>query len=170
MKYKKLILAFISVLCILIFMYYRNNVSIPVCQPAPIVMPQELTLNFEAEPETLDPAFYGKTLYESSEGGHIINNTYEGLVREINGKLEVGMAETYTISQDTLVYTFNLKDSKWSDGLPVTAKDFELAWKRVLNPKLAFGNAEYLYCIKGAQEYNEGTGKAEDVGVKALDQ
>lgn len=170
MKYKKLILAFISVLCILIFLYYRNNASITISQLAPIVMPQELSLNFESEPESLDPAFYGKTLYESSEGGHIINNTFEGLVREINGKLEVGMAETYIISEDALVYTFNLKDSKWSDGLSVTAKDFELAWKRVLNPKLASSNAEYLYCIKGAQEYNEGIGKVEDVGVKALDQ
>ncbi|WP_459129847.1 ABC transporter substrate-binding protein [Guggenheimella bovis] len=39
------------------------------------------------------------------------------------------------MSEDGLTYTFHLRDAKWSDGKPVTAKDFEYAWKRVLHQK-----------------------------------
>ena len=52
---------------------------------------------------------------------------------------------------------------------PVTARDFEYAWKRALNPQTKSAYAFIFYPIEGAEEYHTGKGRAEDVGVKALD-
>ena len=43
----------------------------------------------------------------------------------------------------------------------LTAKDFEFAWKRILNPKTGSMNATELYFIKGGEAFN--TGKGEEV-------
>ena len=67
-------------------------------------------------------------------------------------------------------YTFHLrKDAKWSDGEPVTAKDFKYAWLRALNPATAAEYAYQLFYIENAEEYNVGTAKAEDVAVEVID-
>ena len=81
------------------------------------------------------------------------------------------LAEDVKISEDRLTYTFTLRDGiKWSNGDPVTAKDFEYAWKRVLNPDTG---AQYAYIIStfvdGADAYNTGKGSADDVAVTATD-
>ena len=69
-----------------------------------------------------------------------------------------------------LTYTFKLrKDAKWSNGDTVTAQDYEYAWKRVLNPDTAAEYAYQMYYIKGAEAYNTGSGSADEVGVKAVD-
>ncbi|MTI54492.1 MAG: peptide ABC transporter substrate-binding protein [Geosporobacter ferrireducens] len=130
--------------------------------------PVVLRWNLGADPRTIDPQ-----LNAANEGGHVINNTFEGLMRELpEGKIEPAMAEKYEISEDGKTYTFHLRDAKWSDGQPVTAHDFEYAWKRALNPNLVPEPSEYsfqLFYVKGGQEYFEGNGKEEDVAVKALD-
>jgi oligopeptide transport system substrate-binding protein len=130
---------------------------------------QSLSIALGTEPETLDPVRYGGALYVGAEGGHILNNTYEGLLREVNRKLVPAIAEKYTVSSDGTVYTFTLREAKWSDGQLLTAKDFEYAWKRALDPAITADGSYYLYCLKGGQAYNEGSGKVEDVGVTALD-
>ncbi|MDD4364466.1 MAG: ABC transporter substrate-binding protein, partial [Synergistales bacterium] len=66
----------------------------------------------------------------------------EGLVRVHDGKVLPGMAESWEISPDGLVYTFHLRDAKWSDGKPVTAYDFEYSLRRLLDPATA---AEYAF-------------------------
>jgi oligopeptide transport system substrate-binding protein len=126
----------------------------------------ELAWNLGSDPKTLDPQ-----LNSASDAGDILTNLYEGLMREVDGKLVNGMADSYEVSEDGLVYTFTLKDAKWSDGEPVTAGDFEFGWKRAMNPETA---SEYSFImesasIKGAAEYIGGTGSADEVGVKALD-
>src|SRR5690606_31052205 len=81
-----------------------------------------------------------------------------------------GMAEGEPeVSEDGLTYTFKLRDANWSDGTPVTAHDFEYAWKRALDPETASQYAFILYYIKNAEAYNAGEAEADDVGVKALD-
>lgn len=75
------------------------------------------------------------------------------------------------MSADGKTYTFHLrKDAKWSDGSPVTAKDFEYSWRRICDPAVASdalqGITDY---VVGAQEYFEGTGKREDVKATAID-
>lgn len=98
-----------------------------------------------------------------------INNTMEGLTRiDKDGKVEPGVAESWEVSEDGLTWTFKLrKDSKWSNGDPVTAKDFEYSWKRTLNPDTASEYGYIMYDIAGAPEAAD---KGSDgVGVKAVD-
>lgn len=81
-----------------------------------------------------------------------------------------GCAESYDMSEDGLTYTFHLYDDLlWSDGTPLTAADFEYAWKRVLAPELASTCSVNLYVIKNAEAYNTGKCSEDEVGVKALD-
>ena len=61
------------------------------------------------------------------------------------------------------------KNAKWSNGDPITANDFKAAWLRGLNPATAAEYAFMLYPIKNAEEYNKEKAKAEDVGIKVVD-
>jgi oligopeptide transport system substrate-binding protein len=102
----------------------------------------------------------------------LLNNINEGLYRlDANDKPHPAMAKSVDISDDTLTYTFILRDGiKWSNGDPVTAQDFEYGWMTLLNPDTAAEYAYLLYSfIKGAAAYNSGDGSAEDVGIEALD-
>lgn len=82
------------------------------------------------------------------------------------------MAESFSVNATGDVYTFKIrKDSKWSNGDPVTAKDFEFSWKRRLDPTSGADYAAFLYDIKNAQALS--TKKpgvtVNDLGVKAVD-
>ncbi len=118
------------------------------------------------EPGSLHPAL--------SQGTHesiILDHIFEGLMkRDENSETVYGMAESHTVSEDGLTYTFKIRpDVKWSNGDPVTAKDFEVAWKYVLDPDTGSNYAFQLYYLEGAEEYNTGKGSVDEVGVKALD-
>ena len=94
----------------------------------------------------------------------------EGLV-EVGDNFKVlpNLAEKWDISADGLTYTFTLKNTKWSDGVPVKAKDFVFSWKRVLTKKSNAPYSSYLYPVKNAKNYFDG--KISDfnqVGVKAV--
>jgi oligopeptide transport system substrate-binding protein len=122
--------------------------------------------NHGEEPESIDPA-----LNTTVNGGTIIIACFEGLT-SLNEKDEPvpGVAESWDISPDKTKYTFHLrKDAKWSDGKPVTAGDFAYAWKRALNPDTAAEYCYQLFYIKNAPEFNEGKAKAEDLGIKVVD-
>ena len=79
--------------------------------------------------------------------------------------------EKATVSKDGLKYTYELKDAKWDNGTPVTAKDFVYAWQRtVSNPDAEYN---YLYgeggaCVANADDIVAGKKKASDLGVKAV--
>ncbi|MCS1351778.1 peptide ABC transporter substrate-binding protein [Mechercharimyces sp. CAU 1602] len=123
------------------------------------------TARLKSEPPALDPA-----KAEDSSSGTIVRSVMEGLARvDENGIPEPGVAEKWEISEDGKKITFHLRDTKWSNGDAVTAGDFEYAWKRVLDPKTAAPYAYQLHYLKNGKAYNEGKGKAEDVGVKAVD-
>lgn len=101
-----------------------------------------------------------------------INNVMEGLVRvDSNKELTPGMAESWEKSEDAKTWTFKIrKDAKWSNGDPVTAKDFEFAFLRNLTPETACEYAYVMYDIEGAEDFNLGKSTdASTVGVKALD-
>ena len=76
-----------------------------------------------------------------------------------------GAAESWTISDDGLTYTFKIRDHTWSDGVPVTADDFVYSFQRILDPKLAAEYASLLYPIKNAEALN--TGKITDPASSA---
>ena len=121
-----------------------------------------------SEPPSLDPA-----TATDQTSGTILNQVMEGLVRIApDGKPQPAVAEKWEVSKDGKEITFHLrKDAKWSNGDPVTAHDFEYAWKRVLDPKRKPPSdyAYQLYYLKNGEKYNQGKAKAEDVGVKAVD-
>ncbi|GAA0412015.1 peptide ABC transporter substrate-binding protein [Paenibacillus motobuensis] len=128
---------------------------------------QTLRINMSAEPPTFDPA-----QAQDSQANTVLKMMYEGLVRmDADDKEAPGAAESWEV--DGTKYTFHLrKDAKWSNGDPVTAKDFVFAWERVLNPNTqpAPPYAYQLYYIKNAEEFNNGTIKDfGEVGVKATD-
>lgn len=66
-----------------------------------------------------------------------MNSVFEGLYRIGPENTPIpGMAESHEVSEDGTVYTFKIrKDAVWSNGSPVTAYDFEYAWKRAINPE-----------------------------------
>jgi oligopeptide transport system substrate-binding protein len=80
-------------------------------------------------------------------------------------------ARSWEMSKDELTYTFHLRPGmQWSDGHPVTAADYEYAWKRVADPETASDYASAFYPIKGALDFNKGKTKDRDtVAVKAVD-
>ena len=107
-----------------------------------------------AEPETIDPA-----IVTDQVSMRVSTALFEGLCRNnANGKPEPGVAERWDVSDDKKTYTFHLRaDAKWSNGDPVTARDFVFSWKRVLEPTTAADYASQLYIIRGARAFNEGT-------------
>lgn len=124
----------------------------------------ELTYVVNNESATYDPGTTSETF-----AAPIIGNTFEGLVRfDKAGAVEPALAESWTVSDDGLTYTFNLRDANWSDGKAVVAGDFLYAWKRVLNPEAGAKNASMLYLIEGAEEaYN--AGGVGDISISAPD-
>ena len=99
----------------------------------------------DAEPETLDP---GMCNYNKSSA--VLLNLFNGLYRfsDDGSNVEPAMAESHTVSDDGLVYTFTLRDGlKWSDGSALTAADFEYSWKRELDAELASPAAWNLFDI-----------------------
>ncbi|MBU8912795.1 MAG: peptide ABC transporter substrate-binding protein [Spirochaetales bacterium] len=119
-----------------------------------------------AGPKTMDPGLNG-----ASDGGDIISNTFEGLFRERSGEVIPGIAESYDLSDDGLVYTFHLRESKWSDGSPLTAHDFVYGWKRAIDPATAseYGWLWHYTNVVGSEEANAGEADLEDVGIRAVD-
>nr|WP_107727687.1 peptide ABC transporter substrate-binding protein [Desmospora activa] len=129
---------------------------------------QVLKLNLgNGEPTSLDPA----QAFDSNSM-EVVYNLFEGLMRlDENEKPQPAAAENVEVSDDGLTYTFTLRDDlQWSNGDPVTAEDFEFAWKRVLDPETASGAAFLMYFIKNGEAYNAGEAEADEVGVKAEDE
>jgi len=120
-----------------------------------------------AEPETLDPA-----IITGQPEGRIVNALFEGLCAfDKSGRAVPGVAERWDISPDGRTYTFYLRENaKWSDGSPVTSKDFVSSWKRTLTPATGSAYNYLLHPIKNAKAFSEG--KISDfsgVGVRAPD-
>ncbi|HDR4483527.1 TPA: peptide ABC transporter substrate-binding protein [Bacillus cereus] len=104
-------------------------------------------------------------------GAQILGNTMEGLYRlDKDNKPIPAAAESSTKSEDGKKYTFKLrKDAKWSNGDPVTAKDFVFAWQRLLDKNTAAEYAFIAYYIKNAEAINKGEKPLTELGAKAVD-
>ncbi|PEE15935.1 peptide ABC transporter substrate-binding protein [Bacillus cereus] len=104
-------------------------------------------------------------------GAQILGNTMEGLYRlDKDNKPIPAAAESSTKSEDGKKYTFKLrKDAKWSNGDPVTAKDFVYGWQRLLDKNTAAEYAFIAYYIKNAEAINKGEKPATELGAKAVD-
>lgn len=139
--------------------------TIPEPPPEQPPVQKVLRMNLSIEPPTADPAFA-----EDSTSAAVIRATFDGLTRiGTDGKPQLAVANKMDVSPDRLTYTFHLRDSKWSNGEPVTAHDFEYAWKRVLDPRTASIYAYQMYYLKNGEKFNNGLASADEVGVKAID-
>lgn len=129
------------------------------------------------DPQSLDPQVASD--YNSML---VIQNVYEGLLtKEEDGKLSEGVATSYDVSDDKMTYTFHLRsDAKWmhrykndpEDGTesyntPVTAYDFQFAFRRLLNPNTNSPFAANFYCIKNAKAVHENGLSIDQLGVVA---
>ncbi|WP_312095499.1 peptide ABC transporter substrate-binding protein [Niallia sp.] len=128
---------------------------------------QSLRLNIVSEPPTLHPA-----LATDSTSGGVLIQTFEGLTRiDKDGVPQPAMAEDIQVSEDQLTYTFKIReDASWTNDDPVTAADFEYAWKWAIDPKNQSQYAYQLYSIQGAEAANNGEGSLDDVAIKAVDE
>jgi oligopeptide transport system substrate-binding protein len=123
---------------------------------------------FGGPPTSLDPS----QSYDAFSGW-CINQFFSGLVQlTAEDELLPDMAQSWEVLEEGRKYIFHLRDDVvWSDDTPVTAADFEYAWKRTLHPINEKGLFEILFDINNAKEYKEGL--LDDpgaVGVKAVDE
>jgi oligopeptide transport system substrate-binding protein len=128
-----------------------------------------LLVGNSAEPKALDPHLVTGVI-ESK----VISALFEGLVGndpKDDDATPPGAATSWEHNADMTEWTFRLQpEGKWSDGKPVTARDFAFAYHRLLHPDTAGPYAEMLYFLKNAEDFNKG--KITDfsqVGVKAID-
>ena len=104
----------------------------------------------------------------------VMANYTDGLTQmDDSGAAVAAIAESWETSDDGLTWTFHLrKDAKWSNGTPVTAKDFVFGWQRAVDPDVAY---EYAYMlsdigqVKNAAEIIDGTKDKSELGVTAVD-
>jgi oligopeptide transport system substrate-binding protein len=116
---------------------------------------QVLLRGMGPEPADLDPH-----LATTANDYTVLSALFEGLVAEDPQTLAPvpGVAARWEVSADNLTYTFHLRaDAKWSNGDPVTARDFLDSWQRVLTPSLAAPNAYLLYIVQNAEAFNKET-------------
>ena len=124
------------------------------CQPESRAS-NTLFLNFqEGDLPSLNP--HALMIY--LRGICISKNLYECLTR-INaaGKAELAGALAVDLSPNHLIYTFKLRENHWSNGAPVTAYQYENAWKLALSPTSNCSRADLLYLIKNAMEAKKET-------------
>lgn len=109
---------------------------------------------------------------EDMKGFVMSLNCFEGLFRvnSKSGSAEYGQAEDYKISDNGLVYTFNLKKNlAFSDGTPITAQTFVDSWQRAANPETGAHMAFLLiHLIKNGDDILKGKIPPSELAIKAL--
>ena len=125
---------------------------------------------------TSDPSNWDVLATSKAVDSEALVNTYDGLYEyDMENRLMPALAESYTVSEDGLTYTFKIRqglkwvDSQGSEVADVKADDFVAGMQHMMD---AAGGLEYLVqgIIDNASEYIDGevTDFAQ-VGVKAVD-
>lgn len=111
------------------------------------------------------------TKSDDQVGLNVLNQTNEGLYAlDKDGVPAIaGAAEEPKVSSDKKVLTFKLRDENWSNGDPVTAKDYVFAWQRAVDPKTAATYSYLFSAIKNGDEIVAGKKKPAELGIKAVD-
>lgn len=128
--------------------------------------PDMITVNLVQEPAEMN-----SMLTSDSSASVILREIMAGLTKlDKNDNPVPDLATSWKVSDDKLTYTFELrKDAKWSNGDPVTAKDFAFAWTTAMDPKTASVYSFILADnIKGGDDFNGGKGTAAQLGIKVL--
>ena len=129
--------------------------------------PRPLTIANGAEPASLDPhAMTGAP--EIRVAGTI----FEGLVvRGIKDHhVRPGAAKSWDVSADGKAYTFHLRSgTKWSDGSPLTARDFLKSWRRFADPATGSEYTTLMKIIRNADAVREKKLPPDSLGIAAPD-
>ena len=124
---------------------------------------QVLRLSASAEIPTMD-----STKAHDGVAFNVLNNTNEGLYRQDeNNEPILALAEKHDVSDDEVVHTFTLRETNWSNGDPVTAADFEYAWKRVMREAGAYNYMLATAGIKNSEAIMNEEMDADELGIKA---
>lgn len=127
-----------------------------------------LDIGIYGEPASLDAARVTGAVYDND----VLGDLFEGLVTLApDGDYQPGVAKHWSVSDDGLIWTFNLRDdARWSDGEPVTAEDFVLAFQRALDPAIASVYANLLYPLKNAAAINRDEADVASLGARAVNE
>jgi oligopeptide transport system substrate-binding protein len=125
---------------------------------------REIKTTILADPNPIDPCV--NWTYEVTENQWV---TLVGYDYAKNVVVPRG-ATSWTVSADGLVWTFKIRQNwKWSDGQPVTAKDYEYTMQQIADPKNAAPQSTFLFPVKNGLEVNQGKLPPSELGVKAID-
>lgn len=136
--------------------------------------PAEVTFTYAigGEPDVLDPAVGADSVTSA-----IQNQIFFPLFSiGADGSLVYDAVESYTVSDDGLVYTFTLiEDNFWSDGEKVTAEDYVFGMKRSVGMGAADSYYSYFITdyVKNAKAYGEAMADIADmvdIGIEAVDE
>ncbi|MEG2644221.1 peptide ABC transporter substrate-binding protein [Enterococcus hailinensis] len=100
-----------------------------------------------------------------------LNNVYEGIYRldKDNKPQPAGASEKVKVSDDGKTYTVKLReDAKWSNGDPVTAKDYVYGWQRTVKPETASEYAYLFESVENAADITAGKKSPDELGIKAV--
>ncbi len=123
-----------------------------------------LRMSINREPHSLDPRIGGEVVSVSM---HFL--LFEGLTRfNPDWTISLAGAGSIEISKDRKTYIFHLKSTKWSDGSPVTAFDYQYAWKKILDPNFPAINAHLFFNINNAESAKRGLISPDEVGIHAV--
>lgn len=188
---KKFLALLLAVVMVLSLAACGSEAPAPAPTEAPAEQPAETPTEQPAEEPTAEPVeeYTGPDTFSmianfdittldyvynnKSSNGDYVNNFVEGLLTQDNhGKLIPGMASEWSCNDDASEWTFTIRDDAvWSTSAgeeydAVTAEDFVTGLKHAVDSKSeTLGLVADL--IVGLREYSEGTGKWEDVGIKA---
>ena len=116
-----------------------------------------------------EPTSFDITKYNGANDLKIIWNLYEPLVRIYKGQVVAAGAESWTVSDDEMSYTFTLRDNYWSDGQKVDADDYASMLRRLADPDNLFSNASDYYVIKNFESVNKDGAPIDLLGVEVID-
>ncbi len=188
---KKFLALLLAVVMVLSLAACRSEAPAPAPTEAPAEQPAETPAEQPAEEPTAEPVeeYTGPDTFSmianfdittldyvynnKSSNGDYTNNFVEGLLTQDNhGKLIPGMATEWSCNDDASEWTFTIRDDAvWSTSAgeeydAVTAEDFVTGLKHAVDSKSeTLGLVADL--IVGLRKYSDGTGKWEDVGIKA---
>jgi ABC-type oligopeptide transport system substrate-binding subunit/DNA-binding SARP family transcriptional activator len=137
-------------------------------EPGRRLPPAQTLRSWQVEPVTLDPG-----LVTDWHSGVVMEQLFSCLVR-FGPNMEVlpEAATGWEILEGGYTYRFHLRqDGRWSDGTPVTARDFGYAWKRFLHPSRPRGPGPSFYNVRGARAYHQGeVSDPDSVAVRCADE
>ncbi|TCU15944.1 ABC transporter substrate-binding protein [Rhizobium sullae] len=99
-----------------------------------------LTIGRREDSTTFDPIKTAQNI-----DNWVFSNVYDVLIRvdKTGTKLEPGLAESWTVSDDGLTYTFKIRDAKFSDGSPLTAGDAAYSLLRIRDDETSLWSDSY---------------------------